>query len=160
VRKIETLEKGENDAIGNKVRVKVVKNKVAPPFRKVELEIMFGKGLSASGSLLDAAVKYELIDKKGAWYSAGEEKIGQGRDNAKLYLENNPEYAANLEKKLREIMFPNRVLGNASPDKPKETKKAEPVAGMSKGISPDAAEAAPESKAAKPSEFDDADGLF
>jgi len=74
VRKIETIEKGgEEEAIGNKVRVKVVKNKVAPPFRKVELEIMFGKGISWSGSLIDAAVKYGVIDKKGAWYTWGEE---------------------------------------------------------------------------------------
>ncbi|MEI6389145.1 MAG: recombinase RecA, partial [Spirochaetota bacterium] len=85
VRKIETIEKGEEEAIGNRVRVKVVKNKVAPPFRKVELEIMFGKGISASGSLIDAAVKYDIIDKKGAWYAFGDEKIGQGRENAKTF---------------------------------------------------------------------------
>jgi recombination protein RecA len=169
VRKIETLEKGDNDAIGNKVRVKVVKNKVAPPFRKVELEIMFGKGLSASGSLLDAAVKYELIDKKGAWYSYGEEKVGQGRDNAKLYLESNPELAASLEKKLREIMFPNRNLAAASAEKPKEAKKAEPVAGMSKGVSQETAEiaaqaddpVAAEAKPKKAAEYSsDSDELF
>jgi recombination protein RecA len=177
VRKIETLEKGDNDAIGNKVRVKVVKNKVAPPFRKVELEIMFGKGLSASGSLLDAAVKYELIDKKGAWYSYGEEKVGQGRDNAKLYLESNPELSANLEKKLREIMFPNRIVANASttekPKEVKETKKAEPVAGMAKGTAQIAvqsetemepqitAEPKTESKPKKVQNYiDDSDGLF
>lgn len=108
VRKMETIEKGEADAIGNRVRVKVVKNKVAPPFRKAELEIMFGKGISATGSLVDAAVKYDLIDKKGAWFAYGEEKIGQGRDNAKAFLENNPELAAEIEKKLRAIMFPDR----------------------------------------------------
>ncbi len=108
VRKMETIEKGDADAIGNRVRVKVVKNKVAPPFRKVELEIMFGKGVSASGSILDAAVKYELIDKKGAWYAYGEEKIGQGRDNAKAFLETNPAMAVDLEKKLRALMFPGR----------------------------------------------------
>jgi recombination protein RecA len=105
VRKIETIEKGEEEAVGNKVRVKVVKNKVAPPFRKVELEIMFGKGISASGSLIDAAVKYDIIDKKGAWYTWGEEKVGQGRDNAKLFLEQNPEVAATIEKKVREAIF-------------------------------------------------------
>jgi len=105
VRKIETIEKGEEEAIGNKVRVKVVKNKVAPPFRKVELEIMFGKGISASGSLIDAAVKYEIIDKKGAWYTWGEEKVGQGRDNAKLFIEQNPDVAATIEKKVREAIF-------------------------------------------------------
>jgi recombination protein RecA len=108
VRKIDTIEKGDADAIGNRVRVKVVKNKVAPPFRKVELDIMFGKGVSAIGSLLDAAVKYEIIDKKGAWYSYGEEKVGQGREGAKEYLENNPAFAQEVEAKLRKIMFPNK----------------------------------------------------
>ncbi|HUX40925.1 MAG TPA: recombinase RecA [Rectinemataceae bacterium] len=105
VRKIETIEKGEEEAIGNRVRVKVVKNKVAPPFRKVELEIMFGKGISASGSLIDAAVKYDIIDKKGAWYAFGEEKIGQGRENAKTFLETNPDIAQSIEKQVRSRMF-------------------------------------------------------
>jgi recombination protein RecA len=108
VRKIETIEKGEEEAIGNKVRVKVVKNKVAPPFRKVELEIMFGKGISASGSLIDAAVKYNVIDKKGAWYTWGEEKVGQGRDNAKLFLEQNPDIYALIEKTVRDAIFANQ----------------------------------------------------
>ncbi|MDR2659703.1 MAG: recombinase RecA [Spirochaetaceae bacterium] len=109
VRKQETIEKGgDADAIGNRVKVKVVKNKVAPPFRKVEMEIMFGKGISATGSLLDAAVKYEIIDKKGAWFSYGEEKVGQGRDNAKEYLEKNPEFASEVEARVRKIMFPDK----------------------------------------------------
>ena len=105
VRKIETIEKGEEEAVGNRVRVKVVKNKVAPPFRKVELDLIFGKGISWAGSLLDAAVKYDIIDKKGAWYTWGEEKVGQGRDNARLYLEQNPETSALIEKKTRELIF-------------------------------------------------------
>jgi recombination protein RecA len=108
VRKIETIEKGDADAIGNRVRVKVVKNKVAPPFRRAELEIMFGKGVSAVGSILDGAVKYQLIDKKGAWYSYGEERVGQGRDNAKVYLEENPLILKEIELKLRKLMFPDR----------------------------------------------------
>jgi recombination protein RecA len=116
VRKIETIDKGEEDAIGNRVRVKVVKNKVAPPFRKVELDIIFGKGVSATASLLDAAVKYEFIDKKGAWYAAGEEKIGQGRENAINYLENNKDYRISMEKKLREKMFPGQKLRQAPAD--------------------------------------------
>ncbi|RKX78500.1 MAG: recombinase RecA [Spirochaetes bacterium] len=107
VRRIETIAKGTEEAIGNKVRVKVVKNKVAPPFKKVELEIMFGKGISASGSLLDAALKHNLIQKSGSWYSYGEERIGQGRENAKLFLENNPELAEKLEKNLRALLFPD-----------------------------------------------------
>ncbi|MDR1507875.1 MAG: recombinase RecA [Treponema sp.] len=109
VRRVETIEKGDSDAIGNRVRVKVVKNKVAPPFRKAELEIMFGKGVSAIASILDAAVKYGLIDKKGAWFTCGEEKIGQGRENAKQYLTDNPGVTAEIEQKLRKIMFPDRA---------------------------------------------------
>jgi recombination protein RecA len=105
VRKIETIEKGEEEAVGNRVRVKVVKNKVAPPFRKVELEIMFGKGISWSASLIDAAVKYDIIDKKGAWYTYGEEKIGQGKENAKTYIEQNPEIAVAIEKIVRDRIF-------------------------------------------------------
>ncbi|MDR2101249.1 MAG: recombinase RecA, partial [Treponema sp.] len=108
VRKTETIEKGDADAVGNRVRVKVVKNKVAPPFRRAELEIMFGKGVSATGSLLDAAVKYNIIDKKGAWYSYGEEKVGQGRDSAREYLEQNSAFAQEVEAKLRGMMFPGR----------------------------------------------------
>ena len=106
VRKIETISKGTEDATGNLVRVKVLKNKVAPPYRKVEMEIVFGKGISASGSLLDAALKYELIQKSGSWYSYGEERIGQGRENAKAFLESNPDLAEELETKLRALIFP------------------------------------------------------
>ncbi|MDR2433122.1 MAG: recombinase RecA [Treponema sp.] len=109
VRKTETIEVSKDtDAIGNRVRVKVVKNKVAPPFRRIELELMFGKGISAIGSLLDCAVKYSLIEKKGAWYSYNEEKIGQGRDNAREYLEQHPDFAKELESKLRKTIFPGR----------------------------------------------------
>ncbi|HRY82012.1 MAG TPA: recombinase RecA, partial [Spirochaetia bacterium] len=118
VRKIETIDKGaDEDAIGNKVRVKVVKNKVAPPFRKVEMEIMFGKGVSRLGSLIDAAVKYNVVDKKGAWYTWGEEKIGQGRDNVKIYLEQNPDLADELERKLRQLIFGKKdeAAGDAKP---------------------------------------------
>jgi recombination protein RecA len=106
VRKIETMAKGQEDAIGNRVRVKVVKNKVATPFRKVELEIIFGKGISASASLMDAALKYDIIQKSGSWYSMGEERIGQGRDNVKKYLEENELVADQLLIQLRQIMFP------------------------------------------------------
>jgi recombination protein RecA len=114
VRKIETIDsKGEEDAVGNRVRVKVVKNKVSPPFRKVELDIIFGKGVSSVASLLDSAVKHEFIDKKGAWYTAGEEKVGQGRENAIAFLESNPEFRASVEKKIREKLFPGQKLRSA-----------------------------------------------
>jgi len=109
VRKTETIEVSKDaDAIGNRVRVKVVKNKVAPPFRRAELELIFGKGISALGSLLDCAVKYDLIKKSGAWYSYNDEKIGQGRDNTRLYLEQHPEFAKEVEAKLRQMILPGR----------------------------------------------------
>jgi recombination protein RecA len=131
VRRMETIEAGkDSDAVGNRVKVKVVKNKVAPPFRKAELEIIFGKGVSAIGSLLDAAVKYEIIDKKGAWYAYDEEKIGQGRDNAKQYLENTPAFAAEVEAKLRKLMFPGRNQAGAQPaPAPARSDSVNPVAG-------------------------------
>ncbi|MEE8440081.1 MAG: recombinase RecA [Spirochaetia bacterium] len=108
IRRIETITQGTDNAIGNKVRVKVVKNKVAPPFRKVEMEIIFGKGISASGSLLDAALKYEIIQKSGSWYSYGEDRIGQGRENAKQFLETNQDVAIQIEAAARRLMFPER----------------------------------------------------
>jgi recombination protein RecA len=111
VRKHETIDGAAGaDAIGNRVKIKVVKNKVAPPFRKVDIDIIYGKGVSAAGSLLDAAVKYDVVDKKGAWFAYNEEKIGQGRDNAREYLEQNPAMASEIETKLRGIMFPGRDL--------------------------------------------------
>jgi recombination protein RecA len=122
VRRTETIEGGKDaDAVGNRVKVKVVKNKVAPPFRKADLEVIFGKGVSASASLLDGAVKYGLIDKKGAWYSYGEEKVGQGRDSARDYLEQNPAFAKQIDGQLRKIIFPGREFpgpaasGSAAP---------------------------------------------
>jgi recombination protein RecA len=131
VRKIETIAKGTDDAIGNRVRVKIVKNKVAPPFRKVELEIMFGKGISSSGSLLDAALKFDIIEKSGSWYAFGEERIGQGRENAKLFLENNPDIAEDIEKKLRILLFPSLADTVEKADKKKKTdvekKDSQPV---------------------------------
>jgi len=113
VRRIETIERGDEEAIGNKVRVKVVKNKVAPPFRRVELEIMFGKGISASASLIDAAVKCNIIDKKGAWYTYGDEKLGQGRENAKTVIEQNKDLADEIEAKVRAIFFPPKTSNSA-----------------------------------------------
>jgi recombination protein RecA len=107
VRRIETITKSADEAIGNRVRVKIVKNKVAPPFRKVELEIIFGKGISATASLLDAALKYDLLQKSGSWYSYGDDRIGQGRENVKQYLEDHADVQKDLEDKLRVIMFPD-----------------------------------------------------
>ena len=111
IRRIESIEgKGEEDAVGNRVRVKVVKNKVAPPFRKVELDIYFGKGISATASLLDSAVKHGIIDKRGAWYTRGDEKVGQGKENAIRFLEENPDYAKQVEAQIRNEVFPGQIL--------------------------------------------------
>jgi recombination protein RecA len=128
IRRIESIDsKGSEDAVGNRVRVKVVKNKVAPPFRKVELDIYFGKGVSAVASLLDCAVKYGLIDKKGAWYTTETEKVGQGKENAILFLEQNPDFAREIEQKLRAQLFPGQVLekkDSSGKIAPKSTSKA------------------------------------
>lgn len=111
IRRIESIDgKGEEDAVGNRVRVKVVKNKVAPPFRKVELDIYFGKGISATASLLDSAVKHGIIDKRGAWYTRGDEKVGQGKENAINFLTQNPEYAKQIEAQIRAEVFPGQIL--------------------------------------------------
>ncbi len=111
VRRIESIGKNADDIQGNRVRVKIVKNKVAPPFRKCELDLMFGSGISRVGSLLDAALKYEMIEKSGAWYSFNGEKIGQGRDKTIEYLESNKEFTDELERKLRETMFSKKEGG-------------------------------------------------
>ena len=111
IRRVETIDgKGDEEALGNRVRVKVVKNKVAPPFRKCELDIYFGKGISFVASLLDSAVKHGIIDKRGAWYTMGDVKIGQGKENAVAYIEQNPELAQDIENKIRAEVFPGQVL--------------------------------------------------
>ncbi|MCS7172670.1 MAG: recombinase RecA [Armatimonadetes bacterium] len=107
IRRTENIKNGE-DITGMRARVKVVKNKVAPPFRECEVEILYGKGISKAGSLLDLATAQGLVQKVGTWYSYGELRLGQGRDNAREFLENNPELAAELEAKLREKMGWNR----------------------------------------------------
>lgn len=107
VRKIESIAKGTDNFVGNKVRVKVVKNKLAPPFKKVELEIIFGEGLSATGSLIDLAVTHDILSKSGSWYSYGNERIGQGRDNVKLYLQKNPKIMDEITKEVKKIVLPD-----------------------------------------------------
>ncbi|SFG34885.1 recombinase RecA [Oribacterium sp. WCC10] len=101
IRRVETL-KQNGDASGNRVRVKVVKNKIAPPFKQCEFDIMFGEGISKSGDVLDLAVNENIIDKSGAWFAYNGEKIGQGRENAKEFLKANPKIMAEVEGKVRE----------------------------------------------------------
>ncbi len=100
IRKVETLKKGE-DSIGNNVRVRVVKNKMAPPFKKAEFDILFAEGISSMGCLLDAAVDANIIQKSGTWYSYGDERLGQGRDNVREYLKENPDKAKAIESGVR-----------------------------------------------------------
>ena len=106
VRKTDTIKNGD-EIIGNKTKVKVVKNKMAPPFKTAEFEIMFGKGISKVGCLIDLAVEFNIIEKSGAWFSYNDEKIGQGKENAKAYLEANQEIYKEVEEKIREKMQEN-----------------------------------------------------
>lgn len=100
VRRIETL-KQSGEMVGNRTRIKIVKNKIAPPFKEAEFDIMFGKGISKEGDILDLAASIDLVKKSGAWYAYEGEKIGQGRENAKAYLENHPEVMEELDRKVR-----------------------------------------------------------
>lgn len=103
VRRIDTLRQG-GEIVGNRTRVKIVKNKVAPPFKEAEFDIVFGKGISKVGDILDLAVANNIVDKSGAWYAYSGDKIGQGRENAKMYLENNEAVCSEIEHKVREVL--------------------------------------------------------
>ena len=100
VRRVETLKNG-NDMIGSRTRVKIVKNKVAPPFKQAEFDIMYGEGISHEGCIVDLGVELELITKSGAWYSYGDVRLGQGKEKAKEYLKDNPELLQEIENKIR-----------------------------------------------------------
>ncbi|NLJ33114.1 MAG: recombinase RecA [Firmicutes bacterium] len=102
IRRSESLKQG-NELIGNRVRVKVVKNKVAPPFKQAEFDIIYGQGISREGSILDLATEQDIIKRSGAWYSYGDTRIGQGRENARVFLQENPEITQEVENKLREL---------------------------------------------------------
>ncbi|RGD75224.1 recombinase RecA [Anaerofustis stercorihominis] len=121
VRRIDSIKNGQ-EIIGNRTKVKVVKNKVAPPFKIAEFDIMYGKGISREGDIVDMAAKYGIIKKAGAWYSYNDEKIGQGRDKAKQFLADNPEIAEHIEK-----LVLDEVLGRNKEEEPEaaDTVKAE-----------------------------------
>ncbi|MEE9338726.1 MAG: recombinase RecA [Methylococcaceae bacterium] len=104
IRRIGAIKKGD-EVIGNETRVKVVKNKIAPPFKQAEFEIIYGEGVSFLGELVDLGVKYGFVQKAGSWYSYGNEKIGQGKDNVKKYLSDNPDKAQEIEDKIRAEVF-------------------------------------------------------
>ncbi len=103
IRRVGSIKEGEN-VIGNRTRVKVVKNKVAPPFREAEFDVLYGSGISRVGDILDLAVEHKIVEKSGTWFSFGEEKIGQGRDNVKRYLEQSPELLEKIERRVREAL--------------------------------------------------------
>ena len=113
VRRVESIKEGSN-VIGNKTRVKVVKNKVAPPFREAHFDIMYGEGISKWGELVDLAVQYDIVQKSGSWFSMGEERIGQGKDSVKAFLQQNPEIAEQVEAQVRERM----MQANSTPRTP------------------------------------------
>ncbi|MEG1727053.1 MAG: recombinase RecA [Acidaminococcaceae bacterium] len=109
VRRIETLKNG-NDMIGSRTRVKVVKNKIAPPFKQAEFDIMYGEGISHEGCLVDLGAEYNVINKSGAWYSYGEERMGQGKENVKEFLKKNPQIAKEIEAKVRALTVAKPVV--------------------------------------------------
>ena len=124
IRRIGAIKEKEQ-IIGNSTRVKVVKNKVSPPFKVVEFDLMYGKGISKSGELIDLGSKAEIVEKSGAWYAYKGEKIGQGRENAKIFLETNPKIAAEIEMAIRTKagLISKKIEGNPAPEKPEPTKK-------------------------------------
>ena len=113
VRRVESIKEGGN-VIGNKTRVKVVKNKVAPPFREAYFDIMYGEGISKWGELVDLAVQMDIVQKSGSWFSMGDERIGQGKDSVKAFLQNNPDIAESVEAQVRE----NLLRASATPKSP------------------------------------------
>jgi recombination protein RecA len=118
IRRIGAIKKGD-EVVGNQTRVKVVKNKVSPPFKMAEFEILYGYGISRQGELIDLGVNNNMVEKSGSWYSYNGERIGQGKENARQYMIDNPEIAAELESKIRAILLPDRqenAVADAAPD--------------------------------------------
>lgn len=109
VRKIETLKQG-GEMVANRTRIKIVKNKIAPPFKEAEFDIVFGEGISKAGDILDLAVNCKIIEKSGSWFAYNDEKIGQGRENAKLYLKEHSEIFGEVEQKVRDFYFKEKTL--------------------------------------------------
>jgi len=124
IRRIGAIKKGD-EVIGNDTRVKVVKNKLAPPFKQAQFEILYGQGISLLGELIDLGVAHDLVTKAGSWYSYGEDRIGQGKENAKQYFKDNPKQAAELEQKLRDILLPKPEDIEAALAKSEEQKNLE-----------------------------------
>lgn len=131
IRRAEQIKNGTN-VVGNRTKIKIVKNKVAPPFKRAEVDIMYGEGISKTGELLDMAVEKDLVNKSGAWYSYGDERIGQGRENAKQWLADHPDAMAELMNKVR-VAYGMEPLKNSEDDpKKKGTTKQETLEEASK----------------------------
>ena len=128
VRRIEGLKDASGSFIGNRTRAKIVKNKVAPPFREAEFDIMFGEGISKLGEMIDLGAKLGIVQKSGAWFNYGDIRLGQGRDNAKLYLKEHPDVAAEIEKQVRENADRLLAAGKKGTVKPLEKPAVTPVA--------------------------------
>ena len=124
IRRIGAIKKGE-EIIGNQTRVKVVKNKMAPPFRKCEFDILYDEGISKLGELIDLGVENEIVDKAGAWYSYNKERIGQGRENARQFLRDNPDIATEIEQRLREKLLTQTPKAEFEPAEDKLAEEAE-----------------------------------
>jgi recombination protein RecA len=118
--------KDRDEVIGNQTRVKVVKNKVAPPFKEVEFDIMYGEGISKVGELIDLGVKAGVVEKSGAWFSYDSQRLGQGRENSKTFLKQNPEAARRIEQAIRENsgLIADKILGEPEPDEDDEAAEA------------------------------------
>ena len=123
IRRIGSVKKGA-EVIGNETRVKIVKNKMAPPFKQAEFEILYGEGISWLGELIDLGVQHNLVEKSGSWYSYNGERIGQGKDNAREFLKEHPDMAKQLDTKLREILLPKRKPADASEAASEATEEA------------------------------------
>jgi recombination protein RecA len=117
IRRIGSIKERE-EAVGNTTRVKVVKNKVAPPFKQVEFDIMYGEGVSKAGELVDLGVKAGIVEKSGAWFSYDSQRLGQGRENAKTFLKQNPDIASKIEAQIRQnsMVLADRILDKATPE--------------------------------------------
>ncbi|MEO3945025.1 recombinase RecA [Gorillibacterium sp. CAU 1737] len=119
VRRIDSIKQG-NDLVGNRTRIKVVKNKVAPPFKQAEVDMMYGEGISKEGSLVDIGTEMDIVDKSGAWYSYEGERLGQGRENAKQFLKDNPKIAETIERKIRENSNLSTIVPSAQEEEDDE----------------------------------------
>ena len=151
VRRVEPIKAG-SEIIGNRTRAKVVKNKVAPPFREAEFDIMYGEGISKYGELVDLAVKLDIIQKSGSWFSMGEERIGQGKDAAKQYLRDNPEICERVEAEIRQNSF--KLLSNQAQAAARAAGRA-PQEAVVHSAQPAAAPAAPKGIDVSADDFDD-----